>query len=72
MTVEEILNIIHNEDVEVEVYKALSDWIVCDRQQQIVKVARYKSTVRTIDKIANGNPNKSEAIEGIKNLCSDE
>lgn len=72
MTVEAILNIIHNEELEVEVYKALSDWIVCDRQQQIVKVARYRSTVKTIDKIANGNSNKSEVIEGIKNLCSDE
>ena len=71
MTVEEILNIIHNEEAEVEVYKALSDWIIHDRQQQIVKVARYRSTVKVIDKIANGNPNKSEAIEGIKNLCSD-
>jgi len=71
MTLETILNIIHKEGVETEIFKALSEWIVNDRQQQIVKVARSNSTLRAISKIANGNSNRREAIEGIKNLCEE-
>lgn len=70
MTVSDILNEIHSENVEVEIYKALSEWIVLDRQQNIVELARCKSTIRAISKIANNNPNKKEALDGIINLCN--
>ena len=70
MTVSDILNEIHNENVEVEIYKALSEWIMLDRQQNIVELARSKSTIRAISKIANNNPNKKEALDGIINLCN--
>lgn len=70
MTVSDILNEIHSENVEVEIYKALSEWIMLDRQQNIVELARCKSTIRAISKIANNNPNKKEALDGIINLCN--
>ena len=70
MTISDILNEIHNENVEVEIYKALSEWIMLDRQQNIVELARCKSTIRAISKIANNNPNKKEALDGIINLCN--
>lgn len=70
MTVSDILNEIHNENVEVEIYKALSEWMMLDRQRNIVELARYKSTIRAINRIANNNPNKKEALDGIINLCN--
>lgn len=70
MTVSDILNEIHNENVEIEIYKALSEWMILDRQQNIVKLARCESTIRAINKIANNNPNKKEALDGIINLCN--
>jgi len=70
MTVSDILNEIHNKNVEIEIYKALSEWMILDRQQNIVKLARCKSTIRAINKIANNNPNKKEALDGIINLCN--
>lgn len=69
MKLSEILNEIHNENVEVEVYKALSEWIILDRQQTKVEVARCKSIIKATSKIANNNPNKKEALNGIRNLC---
>ena len=70
MTVSDIINEIHNENVEVEIYKALSEWMMLDRQRNIVELARYKSTIRAINRIANNNPNKKEALDGIINLCN--
>ena len=70
MTVSDILNEIHNENVEVEIYNALSEWMMLDRQRNIVELARYKSTIRAINRIANNNPNKKEALDGIINLCN--
>ena len=70
MTISDILNEIHNENVEVEIYKALSEWIMLDRQQNIVELARCKSTIRAIIFFANNNPNKKEALDGIINLCN--
>ena len=69
MTVSDILNEIHNKNIEIEIYKALSEWIVLDRQQKITEVARCKSAIRAISKIANKNTNKTDALEGIRNLC---
>lgn len=70
MTVADILNEIHSENVEVEIYKALSEWIMLDRQQNIVELVRCKSKMRAISKIAKNNPNKKEALDGIINLCN--
>lgn len=72
MTITEILNVIHKERVELEIFQALSSWMIEDRSAWIDEAMEQKSIVRTINKIANGNPNKNEAIEGIKNLCSEE
>ena len=70
MTISDILNEIHNENVEVEIYKALTEWMMLDRQQNIAELARCKSTIRAINKIASNNPNKKEALNGIINLCN--
>lgn len=72
MTITEILNTIHKERVEVEIFEALSEWMIKDRAAWIVKAMNQKAIVRAVGKIANENPNKNEAIEGIKNLCSDD
>lgn len=72
MTTTEILNIIHEEKAESAIFEALSKWIVNDRSTLIDEVMGQKATIRAIGKIANGNSNKGEAIEGILNLCSDE
>ena len=71
MTITEILNIIHKERVELEVFQSLSDWMVNDRASWIDEAMEQKAVIRAISKIAD-NPNKKEAITGIKNLCMDE
>ena len=72
MTITEILNIIHKERVELAIFKALSEWMIEDRAAWIDEAMDQKAIVRAVGKIANENPNKNEAIEGIKNLCSDD
>lgn len=71
MTITEILNIIHKERVELEVFESLSKWMIKDRSAWIDEAMEQKAIVRAIGKIANENSNKNEAIEGIKNLCSE-
>lgn len=70
MTITEILNVIHKERVELEIFKALSEWMIEDRAAWIDEAMDQKATIRAIGKIANEN--KNEAIEGIKNLCSED
>ena len=72
MTTIEILNMIHKEGVELDIFEALSEWMIKDRTAWIVKAMNQKAIVRAVGKIANENPNKNEAIEGIKNLCSED
>lgn len=72
MTITEILSIIHKERVELEIFEALSEWMIEDRAAWIDEAMEQKAIVRAIGKIANENSNKNEAIEGIKNLCSDD
>ena len=72
MTVTEILSVIHKERVELEIFKALSAWMVEDRSAWIDEAMEQKAIVRAISKIANENKNKNEAINGIINLCSNE
>ena len=66
---EEILGIIHKEGIEAEVFKALSIWLVNDREAQIRRLSQQKATIRTIRKIVNNNPSRAEALNGIKALC---
>ena len=72
MTITEILNIIHKERVELKIFEALSEWMIKDRAAWIDEAMEQKAIIRAIGKIINGNSNKNEAIEGIKNLCSDD
>lgn len=72
MTITEILNAIHEERVELEIFQALSSWMVEDRSAWIDKAMEKKAIIRAINKIANGNSNKNEVIEGIKNLCGED
>lgn len=72
MTLTEILNVIHKERVELEIFEALSKWMVEDRSAWIDEAMEQKAIIRAIGKIADENPNRKEAIEGIKNLCSGE
>ena len=62
MNISEILNEIHNENFEVEIYKALSEWIVLDRQRRIVEATRCKSAIRAIKKINRG---KNKDIDSL-------
>ena len=71
MTITEILNTIHNERVELEIFQALSAWMIEDRSAWIDEAMEQKAVVRAISKIANGNTNKNEAIEGIRSLCEE-
>ena len=66
---EEILGIIHKKGIEAEVFKALSIWLVNDREAQIKELSQQKAIIRTIGKITNKNPNKTEALNGVKALC---
>jgi hypothetical protein len=72
MTITEILNTIHEERVEFEIYKALHSWMLNDRQDWIDRAMESEATVRAVGKIANNSKNKSAALEGITNLCSEQ
>ena len=72
MTITEILNAIHEERVELEIFQALSAWMIENRSSWIDEAMKQKAIIRAISKIANENSNKNEAIEGIKNLCSED
>lgn len=69
MTLTEILNEIKNQRVELEVYQELQKWIIADRAAWIDRAMDSESSIRAIGKIANGNKNTKEAIEGIKAIC---
>lgn len=69
---EEILSIIHKKGIEAEVFKALSIWLINDWEAQIKESERQKAIIRTIGKIANKNPNRAEALNGVKALCESE
>ncbi len=72
LTISEIINAIHEGGVEVEVFQALSEWIIKDREQRFNDALSQRAVIRAIRKIAERNPNKKEAIEGIVNLCQTE
>lgn len=72
MTITEILNIIHNERVELEVCQALQQWLLNDRAEWIDRAMDSAATVKAIKKIANNTSSSKEALSGIISLCSEE
>ena len=72
MNITEIMNNIHKNNAEAEVFEILSEWMIRDRKEWMHEAITKKATINVINKIANGNSNKNAAIEGIKNLCSED
>jgi hypothetical protein len=71
MTITEILDTIHKERVELEVFEALHQWMLNDRAEWIDRAMESEAVVRVVSKIANNPSNKKAALEGIANLCSE-
>lgn len=69
MTITEIMNEIHKERVELEIFEALSQWMIDDRRDWTERAMDAEATVKAIGKIAKENSNKNDAIDGIINLC---
>ena len=69
MTITEILNIIHEERVELEVFEALSKWMINDRAEWTNRAMDAEATIRAVGKIAKGNENAKNAIKGIVDIC---
>lgn len=72
MTISEVLNVIHHERIELEVFEALTRWMIDDRAFWIDEAMEGKAIINAIGKVAENNSNKTDAIEGIKNLCRSE
>ena len=72
MTITEILNIIHQQGVENEVFELLTQWMIEDRYNKMKKIGESKANIRAINKIATQNKNAKQAIEGIINLSGSE
>ena len=70
MTITEILNIIHEENVELEVFETLSKWMINDRAQWTSRAMDAEATIRAVGKIAKGNENAKNAIKGIVDICN--
>ena len=69
MTITEILNIIHEERVELEIFEALSKWMITDRSEWTSRAMDAEATIRAVGKIAKGNENAKNAIRGIVDIC---
>ena len=69
MTITEILNTIHEERVELEVFEALHKWMIEDRAQWTSKAMDAEATIRCVSKIAKGNESSKSAIKGIIDVC---
>lgn len=72
MTITEILNEIHKERVELEVYQALQQWLLDDRKEWIGRAMESEATVRAVRNIAMKTSNPKGALEGIVALCSED
>ena len=68
MTITEILNIIHQQGVENEVFELLTQWMIEDRYNKMKKIGENEATIRAIHKIATQNKNAKQAIDGIISL----
>lgn len=69
MTITEILNIIHEERVELEVFEALHKWMIDDRAEWTSRAMDAEATIRAVGKMAKGNENPKNAIKGIVDIC---
>ena len=72
MTITEILEVIHQERVELEVCQALQQWLLTDRAQWIDRAMDSEATVRAIHKIAKETKNPKNALQGIITLSEEE
>ena len=72
MTVTEIINIIHQQSVENEVFELLTQWMIEDRYNKMKKIGESEATIRAIHKIATQNKNLNQAINGIISLSESE
>lgn len=68
MTVAEIINIIHEQGVENEVFELLTQWMIEDRYNKMKRISESEATIRAINKIAVQNKNVKQAIDGIISL----
>lgn len=69
MTITEILNIIHEERVELEVFEALHKWMISDRAEWTNRAMDAEATIRCVCKIVKENKNTKNALQGIINIC---
>ena len=72
MTVSEIINIIHKQGIENEVFELLTQWMIEDRYNKMVKIGENEAIIRAINKIATQNKNRKQAIDGIISLSESE
>lgn len=70
MDVVDIINVIHEQGVENEVFELLTQWMIEDRYNKMVKIGESDATIRAINKIATQNKNLKQAIDGI--ICLSE
>ena len=68
MAVTEILNIIHKQGVENEVFELLTQWMIEDRYNKMKKIGESEATIQAINKIAIQNENVKQAIDRIIGL----
>lgn len=62
------INIIHEQGIENEVFELLTQWMIEDRYNKMVKIGESEATIRAINKIATQNKNLNQAIDGIISL----
>ena len=72
MTISEVINIIHEQGIENEVFELLTQWMIEDRYNKMVKIGESEATIRAINKIATQNKNLKQAIDGIISLSEKE
>lgn len=72
MSITEIINTIHQQGVEDEVFVLLTQWMIEDRYDKMKKIGESEATIRAINKIATQNKNAKQAIDGIISLSGSE
>jgi len=72
MNVTEIINIIHKQGIENEVFELLTQWMIEDRYNKMKKIGENEATIRAIHRIATQNKNTKQAIDGIISLSERE
>ena len=72
MSIAEIINIIHTQGVENEVFELLTQWMIEDRFNKMIKIGESEANLRAINKIATQNKNTKQAIDAIICLSAKE